>query len=465
MSVDWDTVRGAIAGEVVLPGAPGYELARRPAAPLLPDVRPLAVVRCASAGDVAEVVALARRHGLVCAARSGGHCFGGRSSTGGIVIDVSPMRSMSVCGDAVTVGAGARLGEIYASLAEHALTVPAGCGPTVGIAGLTLGGGLGLLGRSRGLTCDNLRSASVVVADGRTVECDEHHDADLFWALRGAGGGQFGVVTSLTFRAGPAPPATSFRLTWRPADAVKVIGAWQTWAPAGPDELAASLLVTVDADVERPPVLTLFGAVLDREPATAELLGEFAARAGAEPLSAVTRHLPFHDTKRYLAGAGDESTAAPHRPGHTLSKSEFFNRRLPEEAIAALVGRLTGERVPGQARELDFTPWGGAYNRVPVHATAFAHRDAMFLLKHSATVDLHAPAGGRDAARQWLARSHASVHRWGSGGVYPNFPDPDLADWSHAYHGPNYARLQHVKARYDPDGFFRFHQAISPAAP
>ena len=462
MPVDWDTLQGVIAGDVVLPGTPGYELARKPAAPLLPDMRPLAVVRCASAGDVAEVVALARRHGLVCAARSGGHCFGGRSSTRGIVIDVSPMRSVSVSGDAVTVGAGVRLAEIHESLAEHALTVPTGCGPTVGIAGLTLGGGLGILGRSRGLTCDNLRSASVVLADGRTVDCDEHHDADLFWALRGAGGGQFGVVTSLTFRAGPAPPATSFHVAWRPADAVKVIGAWQAWAPAGPDELAASLLVTVDGDVGRPPALTVFGTMLGTESATAELLGEFTANAGAEPLSAATRHLPFHDTKRYLAGA--ESTAAPHRPGYTFSKSTFFNRRLPEEAITALVDHLTGERVPGQARELDFTPWGGAYNRVPVHATAFAHRDGMFLLKHSAAVDLHAPAGERDAARQWLAGSHASVRRWGSGGVYPNFPDPDLTDWPRAYHGANYARLQRVKARYDPAGFFRFHQAIRPAA-
>ena len=462
MPVDWDTLQGVIAGDVVLPGTPGYELARKPAAPLLPDMRPLAVVRCASAGDVAEVVALARRHGLVCAARSGGHCFGGRSSTRGIVIDVSPMRSVSVSGDAVTVGAGVRLAEIHESLAEHALTVPTGCGPTVGIAGLTLGGGLGILGRSRGLTCDNLRSASVVLADGRTVDCDEHHDADLFWALRGAGGGQFGVVTSLTFRAGPAPPATSFHVAWRPADAVKVIGAWQAWAPAGPDELAASLLLTVDGDVGRPPVLTVFGAMLGTESATAELLGEFTAMAGAEPSSAATRHLSFHDTKRYLAGA--ESTAAPHRPGYTFSKSTFFNRRLPEEAITALVDHLTGERVPGQARELDFTPWGGAYNRVPLHATAFAHRDAMFLLKHSAAVDLHAPAGERDAARQWLAGSHASVRRWGSGGVYPNFPDPDLTDWPRAYHGANYARLQRVKARYDPAGFFRFHQAIRPAA-
>ncbi|MCU7722824.1 FAD-binding oxidoreductase [Actinoplanes sp. KI2] len=399
-------------------------------------------VRCATATEVAEVIALARRKGLACAVRSGGHCFAGRSSTGDIVIDVSPMRAVSVDGDSATVGAGTRLCELYRSLAEHDRTVPAGCGPTVGIAGLTLGGGLGILGRSRGLTCDNLRSATVVLADGRTVDCDERRHADLFWALRGAGGGQFGVVTSLTFRIGPAPPATTFHLTWRPADAVRVIGAWQEWAPGGPDELAASLLVTVDG-------ATMFGTMLDTESTTATLIGDFVARAGAEPLSAVTRHLPFHDAKRDLDRAADAPT------GHTYSKSGFFGRRLPEETIAALVDHLTGDRVPGQARELDFTPWGGAYNRVPVDATAFAHRDALFLLKHSVT-------GEQDSARRWLAGSHASVHAWGTGGVYPNFPDPDLTDWATAYHGPNYPRLQRVKARYDPAGFFRFHQAIRP---
>ena len=252
------------------------------------------------------------------------------------------------------------------------------------------------------------------------------------------------MVTSLTFRAGPVPTVTSFRLTWRPADAVRVIQAWQRWAPDGPDELAASLLVTVDGE-------SLAGTMLGAEPATAALLGDFAASAGAEPLSAVVRHLPFQEAKQVLDRA-DAPTGA------TYIKSGFFDRHLPEEAITAIVDHLRADRVPGQARELDFTPWGGAYNRVPVHATAFAHRDARFLLKHAVTVE----AGPPDAARRWLTRSHGSVRGWGTGGVYPNFPDPDLTDWATAYHGLNYPRLQRVKARYDPDGFFRFHQAIRP---
>ena len=127
--------------------------------------------------------------------------------------------------------AGVRLGDLYDELAEHGLTIPAGCGSSVGIAGLTLGGGLGILGRKHGLTCDHLLRAQVVLADGRVVECDEHHDGELFWALRGAGGGHFGVVTSLVFRTIPAPATTVFHLVWPPAAAAAVVRAWQAYAP------------------------------------------------------------------------------------------------------------------------------------------------------------------------------------------------------------------------------------------
>jgi FAD/FMN-containing dehydrogenase len=133
-----------------------------------------------------------------------------------------------------TVGAGARLGDVYDSLDEHGLTIPAGCGPSVGIAGLTLGGGLGILGRKYGLTSDQLLAAQLVLADGRVVECDEHHDGELFWALRGAGGGNFGVVTSLTFSTIPAPDATAFHLVWPNTQTAALIDAWKAWAPAAP---------------------------------------------------------------------------------------------------------------------------------------------------------------------------------------------------------------------------------------
>jgi FAD/FMN-containing dehydrogenase len=472
---DWGALQGAIAGDVILPGSPDYESVRKPVIATFHYVRPQAIVLCKVPQDVSETISLARRCGLETATRSGGHCFAGHSSTRGIIIDVSPMRSVSVSGGVATVGAGARLADIYDSLSEHGLTIPAGCGPSVGIAGLTLGGGLGILGRKYGLTSDHLLGAQVVLADGRIVECDDHHDEDLFWALRGAGGGNFGVVTSLTFDTTPAPDATSFHLLWPHTDAAVVIDAWQTWAPAAPDELAASLLVTATGDVEKPPVVNLFGAMLGTESDTAELLEGLVARAGADPTSAFRKHTSYRETKRYLAQLGDAMTDddqlgepsqdQPSPQGHPFSKSEFFGRELPTEAITVLVENLSEGRVPGHSRELDFTPWGGAYNRPSADATAFAHRDERFLFKHAVVVDPDAPIAEQAAARRWLVRSWASVHPWGSGRVYPNFPDPDLEDWSHAYYGTNYDRLVRVKNSYDPDGFFPFQQSLPRRAP
>ncbi len=458
-AADWAALAGAIAGEVIRPGSPGYDEARRPAIARFWDVRPQAVVRCRRPEDVAEVISLARRSGIATAVRSGGHCFAGRSSTRGIVIDVSPMSAVSVSAGVATVGAGARLGDIAGALARHRLAIPTGCGDNVGIAGLTLGGGLGILGRSHGLTCDKLLAAQVVLADGRVIDCDEHHEPELFWALRGAGGGNFGVVTSLTFGTVPARAATIFRLTWPRCHASRVIAAWQDWAPAGPDELAASLLVTAPVGGDRPVTVTVSGAMAGTEADAERLLGDLAARAGADPATASLRHLPFWEAKRHLAVIlpGDDRPLA-----HSFTKSEFFARPLPRRAIADLVGTLELGRIASESRELDFTPWGGAYNRVPPHATAFAHRDALFLLKHSVTVGAEAGAARRAAARRWLARSWASVHPCGTGGVYPNFPDPDLDKWPRAYHGKNYPRLLSVKASYDPEGFFRFPQSLPP---
>ena len=454
---DWGALQGAVVGEVVLPETPAYEQVRRPAIANFRHARPAAVVRCRSHHDVSETLSFARRWGVHVTARSGGHCFAGRSSTDGIVIDVTPMRAVTVFGDVATVGAGARLGELYDALDEHHLTIAAGCGPTVGIAGLTLGGGLGILGRKYGLTSDQLLGARVVLADGSIVECDEDREADLFWALRGSGGGNFGVVTSLAFRTVPAPAVTAFDLIWPHAYAPEIVGAWQVWSPAAPDELAASLHVFAPDRPDQPPAVSVSGSMLGTASDARDLLDELVARVGVDPTSATFEHASYRQTKSYLAehGPGDD------RPeGHPYNKSEFFREPLPAEAVRTLVHNLSDGRRAGQSRELDFTPWAGAYNRVPAGATAFAHRDERFLLLQVAVVEPDAPAAEREAARDWLARSWSSLHPWGTGRVYPNFPDPDLEDWAFAYHGANIERLARIKTKYDPDGFFRFHQSI-----
>jgi FAD/FMN-containing dehydrogenase len=460
-------LEAAIEGTVALGGSPDYEKVRAPAWSQFEVVRPEAIVLCTTPGDIAETIAFARRVGLETVARCGGHCFAGRSSTAGILIDLSQMCSVHVDDGIATVGAGALLGDVYDELDALGLTIAAGSCPSVGIAGLTLGGGLGILGRTYGLTSDQLVGAQVVLADGQVVDCDESRDADLFWSLRGAGGGQFGVVTSFAFTTIPADELTCFKLAWPYGRAAKAIEVWQAWAPEAAEELAASLLVNAPGDLEE-PVVTLFGAMLGAEADTERALDELIVRLGAEPASTRLEQLSNRSAKRFLAeqapGAEHEEGATQAEPARPLmvSKSEFFRRPLPPEAVAALVEAFTAARVRGQARELDFTPWAGAYNRVPPEATAFAHRGERFLLKHAIVLDADASGPERETAREWLARSWSLVHPHGSGAVFPNFPDPNLTDWAAAYHGANYERLTRVKARYDPDNVFRFHQSLPP---
>ena len=417
-------------------------------------VRPSAVVRCATPADVAATLAVARGLRLPTAIRSGGHSVAGRSSTDGIVLDVTPMRSVAVAEEVATVGAGVRLGDLYDELAEHGLTIPAGCGSSVGIAGLTLGGGLGILGRKHGLTCDHLLQAQVVLADGRVVECDEHHDGELFWALRGAGGGHFGVVTSLVFRTVPAPATTAFHLVWPPAAAAAVVRAWQAYAPDALEELDATLRLTAAGDDGRQPGVEVVGSVLDCEADAAELVGELVGQVGADPVAASRRHLPHRAAKRHLEGLGSvedrRERSVPERPlqpGHLYTKSEFF-RRPP------CPPRRSARRAPhpGSAPGQRAFAWGARDRFRPPRRTLPGPTPGPGRRRRRT---------GRARSRPRLdARSWTLVHPWGSGGVYPNFPDPDLQDWAHAYYGTNYDRLRRVKAAYDPDGFFRFHQSL-----
>jgi FAD binding domain-containing protein/berberine-like enzyme len=448
----WPDLRAALDGEVVLPGSPRYDEVRRPPIPRFHDVHPRAVVLCRTPADVVEAIAFARRSGIEVAVRSGGHDFAGRSSGSGMVLDLRPMHSLDVSDGLAAVGPGFRLGDLYAALARHEITIPGGCGATVGIGGQALGGGLGLLGRSRGLTSDQVVAAEVVLADGRVVECDEQRHEDLFWALRGAGALGLGVVTRLTLRTLPEPAATSFHLEWPHEGAAALIAAWQEWSPTGPDELAASLLLTVGGEAGADPVVHLFGSMIGSESETAALLDEFVSVAGADPASSDRAHMRYGRLKSYLAerGPGD----LEDENGHQYMKSEFFREPLPPRAIQALVELFVRERRPGEARKLDFMPWGGAYNRVPADATAFPHREELFLLEHSVVVPAGFDTAATGTARAWLSDSWELVHPHGSGGVYANFPDTDLVDEHRAYWGANLERVRDVKERYDPDGVF-----------
>jgi FAD/FMN-containing dehydrogenase len=463
---DWDVLQRGISGQIALPGSAAYDRVRPPFAAWFQDLEPQAVVRCAAPEDVAETIGLCRRHGIHVAARGGGHSFAGHSATQGVVIDVTPMASVVVADGEAVVGAGVRLGELYERLLPHDLTIPAGTCLSVGIGGLTLGGGHGILGRAYGLTLDHLRAARVVLADGHVVDCDEHRHRDLFWALRGAGAGNFGVVTSFTFATRPANSMANFYLAWPYVHAAAVVAAWQRWAPQGPDELAADLALMAPAEPAVDPAVEVYGTVLGTQRDAAGLLEALVAQAGADPLDHICLELSYRDTTRFQAEPSGARVQAGWPPAQVagrrcrFTKSELFDRPLPSQAIAALVGGVANGRKAGQERSVAFTPWGGAYRRRPPDATAFAHRDQLFMLEHLGAVVPGASGRDKHAAYQWVRRSWACTHPWGSGRVYPNFTDPELADWEWAYFGENYARLREVKARYDPDAVFRFQQSL-----
>ena len=433
-------LQAALDGQLITPDSAAYDAARRPALARFHDVRPIAVVSCASTRDVTRTLAFARHSGTHVVPRGGGHCFAGRSSTAGLVLDLSRLDAVTVRPDGCArIGAGARLAQVYDGLHRSRRAMPAGCGPTVGIAGLTLGGGLGLLGRRHGLTCDALLSARVVLATGRVVDCDLDREPELFWALRGAGGGQLGVVTSLVFATVAEPRATRFELRWPGAAAADVVAGWQGWASEAPDDVTANLSLV--AEPGHPLRVVVLGAVLRRAEPAIVLLESLAARVGVRP---EIRHrvLTWRDLKRSFAGQEAQGAVV------TVSRSEFFSHPMPASAVVQLIDELRSGAAPGR-RELNLTAMGGAYNRVPAGATAFVHRSERFLLEHVA-----------HDGDQWLGRSWALAHAFASGRVYPNFPDPDLDDWATAYHGGNAERLRAAKRSYDPERLFRFPQAI-----
>lgn len=361
------------------------------------------------------------------------------------MLDLSPMASVELLDEVrATVGAGARLGRVYAELHRAGRTLPAGCGETVGIAGLTLGGGFGLIGRRFGLTCDRLVAARVVLADGQIVDCDAGREPELFWALRGAGGGQFGVVTSLTFETVPEPLTTRFELRWGPEVALDVVTSWQRWAPDAPDELTASLTVAVEPG--RDLDVVVFGASMLGGPATRRLLDDLCPAADPRQIEVVDG-LPYSDLKRTFAGLDTrEDTYTRIR-----IRSELFTKQLRAATVATLLAAIR-EQPTREPRHLTFLALGGAYAGVPVDTTAFAHRGARFNLEHVGPV-----------SSPWVDRSWKIAHADGSGAVYANFPDLALTNATTAYHAGHLARLSRVKRAYDPNRVFDFPQCIEPA--
>jgi FAD/FMN-containing dehydrogenase len=454
-SISFPRLRADFDGRVIAPDDPGYDQARGVFYGSF-DRRPALIVRPTDAAEVATVVALARDSGLELAVRSGGHSLAGHSvSDGGIVLDLSAMRDLDIDAEARTAWAqtGLTAGEYTVAAGAHGLATGFGDTGSVGIGGLTLGGGVGYLVRKHGLTIDDLLAAELVTADGQVLRTDAETHPDLFWAIRG-GGGNFGVATRFRYRLHPVDRVVGGMLLL-PATA-EVIAAFVAEAEAAPEELSAIANVMVAPPM--PPIpeqahgklmvmalLCWAGEVEAGERAVARFRGL------ATPFADMVRPMPYPEIYQFTEGGPG--------PDHEAARSLFLDA-VDGATAETIVEHLRASTAPLAVAQLRVL--GGAMARVPADATAFAHRGRRIMAALGAVWERPEEAATHQA---WVT-GFAAALRQGDPDVYVNFVgDEGPARVREAYPGSTWERLAAVKRRYDPGNLFRRNQNIPPAPP
>jgi len=448
-SADIEDLRAGLRGELLTADQPGYDAVRRLWNPAF-DRKPALIVLCVGAADVRRAVSFTAAHGLLTAVRGGGHSVSGQSGCdGGLVIDVSPMRAVQVdpIARVVRAEAGALLGQLDREALAFGLVTPVGTVADTGVAGLTLGGGVGRIGRRFGLTCDNLTGADLVTADGNWLRVSATENADLLWALRG-GGGNFGVVTSFTFRLHEVSPLMyGGLLTYPLADARQRLRSFADLIAAAPDELYVDVVMGTAAQGVRWLGLSVCycGPPADAERVVAPL------RKLGKPLKDELAAVPYST----LQGSADLRGVSP--------LGAYGKGGLIYGITPALIDTMVEftESAPSDDAEMWLQHQGGAIGRVAPADTAYFNRGA----SHNVGVftSWKMPAG--DTAREidWVRRAWAKIEPQ-TRGQYVNLAASDDREARvHAAYGANYPRLAALKKRYDPANLFRLNANIKPA--
>ena len=446
-----------LRGRVAVQGTPEYEEAR-PIWNAMIERRPALFARCAGAADVIRSVNFAREQGLPLAVRGAGHNIAGNAlCDGGLVIDLSPMRSVRIDPAArlARVEPGATLADFDREAQAFGLATPLGINSTTGVAGLTLGGGFGWLSRKLGLSIDNLASADVVTADGALLKASAGENADLFWGVRG-GGGNFGIVTSFEYRLHEVGPNVLSGLVVHPLDdAGKVLRFYRSFMADTPDDFVCWFVLRLAPPLPfLPPewhgkgILGLamcYSGKLDDGERVARPLRSFG-----KPIADVVAPHPYTAWQTIL-----DPLLTPGARNYW--KSHDF-RELSEGLIDVLIEHA--RKIPDPQTEIAFAQLGGAVSRVPHGATAYTHRDAEFVLNvHGRWAD---PAKDEQCVA-WARGLFDAAAPFATGGVYVNFLTQEEQDRVRAAYGENYDRLVALKNKYDPGNLFRVNQNIAPA--
>ena len=433
-------------------GAPGYDEARALYNAMI-DKRPVAVVYCTDEADVAQAIRFAREEGLLIAVRSGGHNGGGLGSVdGGLVIDLSGMNTTTVDSEArvAQVQGGALLRDVVSATHEYGFTIPVGIVGTTGIGGLTLGGGVGHLTRGCGLTIDNLLGATVVLADGTVVACDEDHEEDLYWAIRG-GGGNFGVVTKFTFRCHPVRTVLAGPVLYELERTQEVMRWYGEFIESAPEDLGGFVsLMSVPPGPPFPDELHLrkVCAIVWTQVGEEESPALRDARAFGRPLLDGIAPMPF---------PGWNTAFDPiFPPGEQWYWRGEFVTELPDAALEQHAEWAA--QLPTWKSLMHLYPVDGVAARIGNDETAWGYRDARWA-QVIAGVDPD-PAGAKTIG-DWARGYSDAIRPYAMSGGYSNF-EMDEPDRVRGMYGGNYDRLARIKAHYDPDNTFRVNQNIKP---
>ncbi len=456
----------AMTGSVLLPSASGYLAASQLYGPIYDTQRPLAVVQPTTVADVATAVKFVAAHTATFAPRAGGHSYVGASGGDqGIQLDVRKLNSVSYnsADQTVVVGAGARLYNVHAALEPFGRTLATGTCPTVGVSGLTLGGGIGFEDRLFGLTADAVQSMQVVLADGSTVTASATQNSDLFWACRGGGGGNFGIVTSFTFATSPALPVSYATLSWPDASVEAVIAGWQARIASAPTSSWPVLhLLCRSGAVQANINVFSLGA-----PAATEV-NALVAAIGRNPTTQTGTEYTHLQAYQQVGGCTNftDAQCQPVADGGKvprkiyLSGSDVLGRALTTAEISAIAAYLRTRARTNSTTTLYFEPLGGALASKTVSSTAFPWRTAKASVQWKVDFSTAPSAATKTSTYNWISTGHTKFGSASVGG-YINYLEPSRALSS--YYGTNYTRLRQLRTKFDPTGLFRGKYVI-PAA-
>lgn len=449
-SPPWAELAASLQGSLLLPNAPDFDKVAAPWALQYASRLPQAIAMCASEADVRTSVLWSQAHAVPLVARSGGHSYAGYSTTPGLMINVSQMHAVDI--DPATgiarLGGGARNRNVYAACRPFGRAVTHGRCKEVGVAGLVLGGGIGFNMRAHGLTCDGLKETRIVLADGRALTCNAQENSDLFWACRGAGGGNFGINTGFVFETFEVGDYAVFEIAW--SDRLpQVFDALQTMALSAPDALGMKLSVVARADM---PGLTLsiLGQLAGTEAELRALLAPVYALQA--PSASRIATMAYWDAQEFLSEEG--------YPEYSHERSRFVPSSLSPAAIQTVFDELRAWPGTHVAATWKFFLMGGAIDRLSPAQTAFVHRGNAMISSIELEWNQQDSPERVEINQRWLSKFHDRMEPYTSAYCYQNFIDPAQQDYLHAYYGGNLQRLREVKRRYDPGNVFRYPQSI-----